>query len=79
MDLVRVANATTVPGVAQFSRFNGAELAGETGGHLLLERAKRAALAEFLACAAGRLPVVAQLTSNLSIHRLDVFADGCRL
>lgn len=71
MDLVRVANATMVPGAARFSRFSGAELAGETGAHLLSERAKRASLAEFVACAAGRLPV-AQLTSDLSIHRLGV-------
>ena len=71
LDLVRVANTTMVPGAARFSRFSGAELAGETGAHLLSERAKRASLAEFVACAAGRLPV-AQLTSDLSIHRLGV-------
>ena len=71
MDLVRVANAELMPGVERFSRFSGVALAGETGEHLLSERAKRASLAEFVACAAGRLPV-AQLTSDLSTHRLGV-------
>ena len=71
MDLVRVANAELMPGVERFSRFSGAALAGETGEHLLSERAKRASLAEFVACAADRLPV-AQPTSDLSTHRLGV-------
>ncbi len=71
MQLARVVNTTMVPGAERFSCFSGATLAGETGEHLLSERAKRASLAEFVACAAGRLPV-SQLTSDLSIHRLGV-------
>lgn len=71
MDLVRVVNTAMVPGAERFSRFSGAALADETGEYLLSERAKRASLSEFMACAAGRLPV-AQLTSDLSVHRLGV-------
>ncbi|WP_181181737.1 Gfo/Idh/MocA family oxidoreductase [Mesorhizobium sp. B3-1-6] len=71
LELVRVQNSGLIKGADRLSRYSAATFAGETGEHLLSERAKMASLTEFVACAEGRLPV-AQLTSDLSTHRLGV-------
>lgn len=71
LELVRVLNDGVIPNATRLSRFTAADLAGETGEHLLSERAKMASLAEFVACAGGRLPA-GLLTSDLAAHRLGV-------
>lgn len=71
LELVRVLNDGLLAGSSRFSRFTGADLAGEAGAQLLSERAKRASLREFVACASGQMPVEL-LTSDLATHRLGV-------
>lgn len=71
LELIRVLNDKLIPGSNRLSRYTAADLAGETGEHLLSERAKRASLAEFVACACGQLPA-GLLTSDLATHRMGV-------
>lgn len=71
LELIRVMNDGLVPGADRLSRYTAVDLAGETGEHLLSERAKRVSLAEFVACASGQLPA-GLLTSDLATHRMGV-------
>ena len=71
LDLVRVQNEGLVGAGERLSRNSGTELAENETQYLLSERAKMASLAEFVACAQGRLPRE-ELTSDLSFHNLGV-------